>query len=165
MGRWRPPAEGSSPYITRRGFDALRVEYDDLWRVRRPAVVKALAEAAAEGDRSENAEYQYRKKELREIDRRVRYLQTRIPKLVVVEAKPGDLEKVYFGGYVSLENTESGKEVEYQIVGADEVDVSHLRISVDAPLAKGLLGKTVGDCVRIAIEGAPEYEILAVRYL
>ena len=164
MGRWRPPAAQSSPYITQRGHDALSDEYHQLWRVRRPAVVKALAEAAAEGDRSENAEYIYRKKELREIDRRVRYLQTRLPKLKIAGDLPGSSGNVFFGAFVGLARTDTGADLIYQIVGADEVDVSLGRISIDAPLARALIGKSIGDTVCPPLDNAVEYEIISVRY-
>ncbi len=97
MSRWRPPGEKSTALITREGHDRLKAELDDLWRVRRPEVVKALAAAAAEGDRSENAEYTYRKKQLGEIDRRVRYLSKRLEVLRVVDTAPSDPEAVFFG--------------------------------------------------------------------
>ena len=98
MSRWRPPGEKSTALITRDGHDRLKAELDDLWRVRRPEVVKALAAAAAEGDRSENAEYTYRKKQLGEIDRRVRYLSKRLEVLRVVDTAPSDPDAVFFGG-------------------------------------------------------------------
>jgi len=117
MGRWRPAAEKSTALITREGHDRLKAELDELWRVKRPEVVKALAAAAAEGDRSENAEYTYRKKQLGEIDRRVRYLSKRLEVLKVVDAAPSDREAVFFGAQVELENTASGELVRYRIVG------------------------------------------------
>jgi transcription elongation factor GreB len=119
MGRWRPPAEGSTALITRAGHDRLKAELDDLWRVKRPEVVKALAAAAAEGDRSENAEYTYRKKQLGEIDRRVRYLSKRLPALRVVETAPTDREAVFFGAEVEVENVVNGDDATYRIVGPD----------------------------------------------
>jgi transcription elongation factor GreB len=122
MGRWRPPAAGSTALVTREGHDRLKAELDDLWRVRRPEVVKALAAAAAEGDRSENAEYTYRKKQLGEIDRRVRYLSKRLEALRVVEAAPSDRDSVFFGAEVTLENIDDGQQVAYRIVGPDETD-------------------------------------------
>ena len=102
MSRYRPPAAKKSPYITPVGMRALEQEQKEIW-LRRREVVAALSAAAAEGDRSENAEYIYRKKELREIDRRIRYLQKRLPDLKVVEQKPGDRERVFFGATVTLE--------------------------------------------------------------
>src|SRR5687768_584012 len=122
MGRWRPPAEQSTALITREGHARLKAELDDLWRVRRPEVVKALGAAAAEGDRSENAEYTYRKKQLGEIDRRVRYLSKRLPSLRVIETVPSDPDAVYFGASVEVENIASGESQRYRIVGPDETD-------------------------------------------
>ena len=148
MGRWRPPPPKSSPYITPEGFAALQEELDEIW-IRRRDVVKALAEAAAEGDRSENAEYIYRKKELGGIDRRIRYLQKRIPALTVVrETHSGD--KIYFGATVALIDDDDNERA-YRIVGADETDAKKHWISIDSPMAKALLGKQVDDEVSITI--------------
>ena len=118
MSRWRPPPEKSTALITRGGHDRLKAELDDLWRVRRPVVVKALAAAAAEGDRSENAEYTYRKKQLGEIDRRVRYLSKRLESLKVVDAAPSDRDAVFFGAEVELEDVASGESMLIQPVDA-----------------------------------------------
>ncbi|MFP4245333.1 MAG: GreA/GreB family elongation factor, partial [Ectothiorhodospira sp.] len=139
MSRWRPPSPRSSPYITPEGHAALEAELDGLW-TRRADVTRHLAAAAAEGDRSENAEYIYRKKELREIDRRIRYLQKRIPDLQVVRDPPADRERVFFGARVTLVDGD-GNEVSYRIVGADEFDPERGWISVDAPVARALLGR------------------------
>ena len=148
MGRWRPPPPKSSPYITPAGFAALQEEQDAIWLKRRE-VVKALAEAAAEGDRSENAEYIYRKKELGGIDRRIRYLQNRLPVLTVVhETHSGN--KIYFGATVELSD-DDGEARTYRIVGPDETDAKKSAISMDSPLAKALLGKQVDDEVVITI--------------
>src|SRR5688500_10638384 len=116
MSRWRPPGEKSTALITPQGHARLKSELDELWRVKRPEVVKALAAAAAEGDRSENAEYTYRKKQLGEIDRRVRYLSKRLQVLRVVDAPPSDPEAAFFGARVVLENTDDGGTVRYRIV-------------------------------------------------
>lgn len=151
MGRWRPPAARSSPYITPQGFENLQTELDELW-VRRRDVVKALAAAAAEGDRSENAEYIYRKKELSGIDRRIRYLQKRLPDLTVVREHP-NTDAVFFAAFVDLED-DSGNTVTYQIVGPDEAATDSNRISIDAPLARVLLKKRVGDEVAIETSGS-----------
>jgi len=162
MGRWRPPAPSASPYITPAGYEALKKELDELWLKRRD-VVKALSAAAAEGDRSENAEYIYRKKELASIDRRIRYLQKRLPKLKVVrEQTRGDA--VFFGATVELRD-ETGATHEYRIVGPDETDSKTGRISVDSPVARALLGKAVGDGVHVATAGKErEVVIEAIRY-
>lgn len=164
MSRWRPPGEKSSPYITAQGYQVLRDEYDHLWSQRRPEVVKALAAAAAEGDRSENAEYQYRKKELREIDRRVRYLQVRLPQLKVAGQPPADAGRVFFGAWVALCDVE-GSENRYRIVGPDETDASVGQISVDSPMARALLGRRIGDVVNVTLpSGVREFEIVDVSY-
>src|ERR671913_2300432 len=113
MARWRPPQEKSTALITREGHARLKAELDDLWRVRRPEVVRALAAAAAEGDRSVNAEYTYRKKQLGEIDRRVRYLSKRLEALKVVEQAPTDPGAIYFGAQVGLEDEASGEVLRY----------------------------------------------------
>lgn len=143
MSRWRPPRPKSSPYITQAGHKTLEQELSQLWD-RRKHVTAALSAAAAEGDRSENAEYIYRKKELREIDRRIHYLQKRLPSLTVVSEKPGNQNQVFFGAWVTLEN-EDGEEITYRIVGADEIDTSGGLISLDSPLATALLKKHLDD--------------------
>lgn len=163
MGRWRPPQPKSSPYITQQGHDALQDELEAIW-IRRRDVTQHLAAAAAEGDRSENAEYIYRKKELREIDRRIRYLQKRIPDLKVVPEREEEIDQVFFGAWVSLEK-DNGEEVEYRIVGADEFNPAKGWISIDSPLARALLKKTIDDEVTIHTEKAiTGYVIVDVRY-
>ncbi len=153
----------SSPYITDVGMAELKQELEALWDRRRD-VVRALSAAAAEGDRSENAEYIYRKKELRGIDRRIRYLQKRMPDLKVVSQKPDTQDKVFFAAWVSLE-TEDGDEVEYRIVGPDEIDHQKEHISMDSPLAKALLGKQQDDEVVINLEtGRRQFYIINIRY-
>ena len=165
MSRWRPPAEKSTALITAQGHGRLKAELDELWRQRRPEVVKALAAAAAEGDRSENAEYTYRKKQLGEIDRRVRYLSKRLEALRVVDTTPSDPEAVFFGATVELENIDSGQTVVYRIVGPDETDAPAGWISIDSPLARALLKKRVDDEVHAQLPGGPaRYAIIAVQY-
>ena len=162
MGRWRPPPPKSSPYITAEGFKVLQDELKALWD-RRKDVTKALAAAAAEGDRSENAEYIYRKKELREIDRRIRYLQKRLPSLKIISETPADQDRIYFGAQVTLEN-DQGEEVTYRIVGPDEI-TTKCNISMDSPLARALLTKTYDDEVVIRIEqGERRYLVLDINY-
>lgn len=153
MSRWRPPGEKSTALITRQGHERLKTELDELWRVRRPEVVKALADAAAEGDRSENAEYTYRKKQLGEIDRRVRYLSKRLEVLRVVEGAPSDPEAVFFGATVVLERIDDGVEVTYRIVGPDETDAPSGYISIDSPLARALLKKRIDDEFEVDLPG------------
>lgn len=163
MSRYRPPQPPSSPYITPDGYARLQEELTGLWK-RRAEVTKALAAAAAEGDRSENAEYIYRKKELREIDRRIGYLQKRLPNLKVVGDKPADQQRVFFGAWVTLED-DDGREVEYRIVGADEIDPDKGWISMDAPVAKALMKKAIDDDVEVATpRGKARYLIVKVRY-
>jgi transcription elongation factor GreB len=162
MGRWRPPAPSASPYITPAGYLALQQELDGIW-LRRREVVKALAAAAAEGDRSENAEYIYRKKELAGLDRRIRYLQKRLPKLKVVRDQPAG-DAVYFGATVQVCN-DAGETREYRLVGPDEADATASAISIDSPVAKALLRKRVNDEVEIETQQiATRLSIVSIRY-
>jgi transcription elongation factor GreB len=162
MGRWRPPAPKSSPYITPEGYAILQQDLKDLW-LRRRDVVKALADAAAEGDRSENAEYIYRKKELGGIDRRIRYLQKRLPDLNVVRESPNG-DAIFFGATVKLID-DTGKIYNYRIVGSDETDAKTSAISVDSPLAKSLMKKKVDDeVVVVAGENTTTYVIESIHY-
>ena len=162
MSRWRPPAPESSPYITPEGYTKLEQESAALWK-KRAEVTAALSAAAAEGDRSENAEYIYRKKQLREMDRRIGYLQRRMPKLTIV-SQPGDSEKIFFGAWVTLEKN-AEEEVSHRIVGADEFDCHTEYISVDSPLARALLGKKIDDDVVIETQqGSIEYYIVNISY-
>lgn len=164
MGRYRPPQKAGSPYITAGGHQRLQNELDHLWRERRPAVVRALAAAAAEGDRSENAEYTYRKKELAGIDRRVRYLRKRLGVLRIVDGSPADPERVFFGAWVELEDGQ-GEIRRYRIVGPDEFDPERGWISMDAPMARALLGKRVDDAFDIELPGGVEsFIILNIQY-
>jgi transcription elongation factor GreB len=140
MGRWRPPPPVSSKYITPAGKKRLEEELDFLWRKKRPEVTKAVSDAAAEGDRSENAEYIYRKKQLREIDSRVRFLRKRLENMKAVDSIPDDQSRVFFGAWVTVED-EAGKEIRYRIVGPDETEFQKEYISMDAPLGKSLMGK------------------------
>ena len=146
MGRWRPPSKSGSPYITAAGFSRLEDELTDLW-LRRGEVVKALSDAAAEGDRSENAEYIYRKKELGSIDRRIRYLQKRIPTLKIIRHEKAH-ERVFFGARVRV-SINNGDDVCYRIVGEDEADAGKGDINIDSPLGKALLKKEIGDEVQV----------------
>jgi transcription elongation factor GreB len=146
------------------GQQRLTVELDELWKKRREVVV-ALSAAAAEGDRSENAEYIYRKKQLGEIDRRVRYLQKRLDELKVVDSKPSDVNKVFFGAWVELED-DQGEVVRYRIVGPDEFDEEAAYISMDSPVAKALLGKSLDDEVTVETpKGLKQYVIVSVEYI
>ena len=162
MGRWRPPQPKASPYITPAGFSALQAELKALW-TRRADVVRALAAAAAEGDRSENAEYIYRKKELGGIDRRIRYLQKRLPILKVVSESP-DNSRVFFGAWVQLED-DQGEAVEYRIVGPDEAEPGKHAISMDSPLARALMKKGLDDEVSLQQNDQQKsYLVTGIRY-
>lgn len=165
MSRWRPPAESATALITREGMARLRAELDDLWRRRRPEVVAALAAAAAEGDRSENAEYTYRKKQLGEIDRRVRYLSKRLDELRVVEGAPADPGAIFFGACFELEDIQSGTLSELRIVGPDESDGSIGAISIDSPLARAALKRRVNDEFDVQLPRGPaRFAVVAIRY-
>ncbi|TDY02934.1 transcription elongation factor GreB [Thiohalophilus thiocyanatoxydans] len=163
MGRYRPPQPKASPYITREGYDRLQQEMRRLWD-RRAEVTQALAAAAAEGDRSENAEYIYRKKELGGIDRRIRYLQKRLPELTIAPDAPSNPQQIFFGARVTLES-DNGETVEYRIVGPDELAPDQGDISIDSPLARALLKKAVDDEVRVETPGGSvTYYINAIDY-
>ncbi|MEO6226309.1 MAG: transcription elongation factor GreB [Thermomonas sp.] len=165
MGRWRPPAPASTALITRAGHERLKTELDNLWRVQRPEVVRALAAAAAEGDRSENAEYTYRKKQLGGIDRRVRYLSKRLEALRVVAAPPSDRDAVFFGAKVTLERLSDGVELLYRIVGPDETDAPLGHISIDSPMARALLKKRIDDELQVELPAGPTtFVIVDVAY-
>lgn len=164
MSRSRIPRPRRSAHITPAGAERLRAELDGLWRSQRPRVTQAVADAAALGDRSENAEYIYGKRQLREIDRRIRFLQKRLDELIVVDRPPSDPSRVYFGAWVRLEN-EAGKSFEYRIVGADEFDPDKGWISIDSPLARALLKKTIDDAVSVELpSGRAKYIVIGIRY-
>ena len=165
MSRWRPPPDKSTALVTPGGHARLKAELDDLWRVRRPDVVRALSAAAAEGDRSENAEYTYRKKQLGEIDRRVRYLSKRLETLRVISEPPSDPSQVFFGACVEIEDVRSGEVSRYRVVGPDETDAPRGWISIDSPLARAMLGKRADDEFGAALPaGEARFTILAVDY-
>jgi transcription elongation factor GreB len=162
--RYRAPAPQSSKYITPTGERRLRAELESLWRVERPRVTAAVAAAAAQGDRSENAEYTYGKRRLREIDARVRHLRKRLEGMVVVAQPPSDPQRVFFGARVTLEDG-AGATREYRIVGPDEFDQEPGGISMDAPLARALLGRALEDEVTVALAaGEQTYTIVAIAY-
>src|SRR5690606_5585683 len=142
MSRYRPPAAKGSKFITPAGAQRLKDELHHLWRVLRPQVTQAVQEAAAQGDRSENAEYIYGKRQLREIDRRVRFLRQRLDGMVIVSQPPADSRRVYFGAWITLED-DDGDQHQYRIVGPDEFDAGPGWISMDAPLARAVLGKAL----------------------
>nr|WP_282099941.1 transcription elongation factor GreB [Thauera aromatica] len=162
----RLPA-GSKNYMTRRGYDALRVELDRLVRTERPKLVETVAWAAGNGDRSENGDYIYGKKRLREIDRRIRFLIKRIENAEVVDPeRQQGLEQVFFGATVSFCDLETEEEQRWQIVGVDEADASQGRISWISPLARAVLKARVGDVVRFqSPAGLREIEIIDIAYV
>ena len=163
MSRYRAPGPAKSPYITPQGMRTLLSEQKSLW-LRRREVVAALSAAAAEGDRSENAEYIYRKKQLGEIDRRIRYLSKRLDVIEVVDRIPPQQDKVFFGSFVTLQEADGGI-VRYRIVGADEIDPALGYISVDSPMARALLGKRVKDEVQVKLpDQTAEFVLLEVSY-
>ncbi|MFT3792764.1 MAG: transcription elongation factor GreB [Rudaea sp.] len=164
MSRWRPAQAASTAIITAEGQARLKVELDELWRVRRPEVVKALAAAAAEGDRSENAEYTYRKKQLGEIDRRVRYLTKRLPELKVAAAKPTDRGAIFFGAWFAIED-EEGRAQRLRIVGPDETDAQKGWISIDSPLARAALKKRIDDEFEAPLpSGSKRFIVIGISY-
>ncbi len=153
-----------SNYITPEGQKTLSKELTYLWQIKRPKVTQAVSEAAAMGDRSENAEYIYGKKQLREIDSRMRFLQRRLNELNVVDRKPADTSKIFFGSWVEIKD-EDGNTFKYRIVGPDEIDPEKNYISIDSPMAKALIGKTEDDEVEVRRpNGTTEFTIISVRY-
>jgi transcription elongation factor GreB len=164
MTRYRKPQPPGSKYITPEGARRLRAELDDLWRVQRPQVTRAVSEAAAQGDRSENAEYIYGKKQLREIDRRVRFLRKRLDGIVVVDRPPDDPDRIFFGAWVQLVDDE-GAERELRIVGPDEIDPARGYVSMDSPLARALMGRRRDEEVGIDTPtGARMWTVIGIRY-
>ena len=164
MSRYRPPAAPASQYATPEGARRLREELEELWRRERPRVTAAVSAAAAMGDRSENAEYIYGKRRLREIDARVRHLRKRLDGLVVVDQPPSDPDRVFFGAWVTLED-EAGTEHRHRIVGPDEFDMGEGYVSMDGPLARALMGKRLDDEVRVSLPGGEQrYVIVEIRY-
>ncbi len=164
MGRYRPPRPRGSRYITPEGEEALRAELHQLWKVERPQVTAAVHEAAKNGDRSENGDYIYGKKRLREIDSRVRFLNKRLDELQVVDRPPDDRDKVYFGAWVTLED-EGGGEQRYRIVGPDEFDLKQNKLSMDSPMARSLLGRRLDDEVVVrSPTGEQHFYITGIQY-
>jgi transcription elongation factor GreB len=162
--RDRPPPPKRSAYITPDGAKKLRAELDHLWKVERPIVTQAVHDAALLGDRSENADYIYGKRRLREIDRRVRFLSKRLDVVVVVNEPPSDPTRAFFGAYITVED-EEGDEKTYRIVGADESDMAKGFISIDSPVARALVGKREGDEVTVNVpKGDVVYTITGVEY-
>jgi transcription elongation factor GreB len=164
MTRYRKSTPPGSKFVTAEGARRLREELDWLWRVQRPQVTRAVAEAAAQGDRSENAEYIYGKKQLREIDRRVRFLRQRLDGMVVVSRPPDDTTRVFFGAWVRIED-EDGHETEFRIVGPDEIDPARRYVSMDSPLARALLRRRRDEEFTVEVPGGRRrYVLTEVRY-
>ncbi len=164
MGRYRPPRKRGSRYITPEGEQALRDELHQLWKVERPQVTDAVHEAAKNGDRSENGDYIYGKRRLREIDSRVRFLNKRLDELEVVNRCPDDQDKVFFGAWVLLED-DAGEEHEWRIVGPDEFNLEQRKLSMDSPMARALLGKRRDDEIEVQTPGGRQtYFITEIRY-
>jgi transcription elongation factor GreB len=164
MTRFRPRETPASKYITPAGAERLRTELDELWRRERPRVTQAVAEAAAQGDRSENAEYIYGKRRLRDIDRRVRFLRQRLDGMVVVDTAPTNSERVFFGAWVSLESPTGEREC-YRIVGPDEFDRAPDFISMDSPLGRALMRKSLHDEFTLQLpEGTRSFVITQIQY-
>jgi transcription elongation factor GreB len=164
MGRYRPPRQRGSTYITPEGELALRDELHQLWKVERPVVTDTVHEAAKNGDRSENGDYIYGKRRLREIDSRVRFLNKRLDEVEVVARSPDDTSKIFFGAWVTLEN-ETGEETRWRVVGPDEFDLDSGKLSMDSPLARALLGKRLDDEVQVDSPGGVKvYCITGIRY-
>jgi transcription elongation factor GreB len=160
----RNRAKPGSKYATPEGARRLRAELDELWRVERPAVTRAVAEAAAMGDRSENAEYIYGKRRLREIDRRVRFLRSRLDGLNVVSQPPSDRSRVFFGAWVTVED-DAGATRRHRVVGPDEFDREPGYVSMDSPLGRALLGKRAGDEIEVKLPaGLQSLAITAIDY-
>lgn len=164
MGRYKPPRQRGSRYITPEGEQALRDELHQLWKVERPVVTSAVHEAAKNGDRSENGDYIYGKRRLREIDSRVRFLNKRLDEVEVVQRIPDDTDKVFFGAWVALED-ENGEEKRWRVVGPDEFDLNNGKLSMDSPLARALLGKRRDDEIRVhSPSGEQVYYITGIQY-
>ena len=164
MGRYRPREPAGSKYITPQGERRLHEELEQLWREERPRVTQAVSAAAAQGDRSENAEYTYGKRRLREIDRRVRFLRQRLEGMVVVSQPPADPRRVFFGAWVELE-AEDGTRARHRIVGPDEFDLAPGYISMDSPLGRALLSRRLDQEVSVAAPGGSRvFVIVAIEY-
>src|SRR5688572_25892642 len=164
MTRFRLTEKPGSQFITPQGAARMKAELDELWKVERPRVTQAVSEAAAQGDRSENAEYTYGKRRLREIDRRVRFLRKRLDGMTVVDQPPTDRKRVYFGAWVTLED-DDGKESVHRIVGPDEFDMNSGYISMDAPLARALMRKALDEEIKVQLPGGERvFTVVAISY-
>ena len=161
MSRYRPPTPKSSPYITAEGAAKMRAEIQQLWKVERPEVTRVVHEAAKNGDRSENGDYIYGKRRLREIDSRVRYLTKRIENAQIIEDKPRDTSKVFFSAWVTVEDQDTESIDTYRLVGSDEIDPAKNWTSIDSPMARALLGKTLGDEVTVVTPAGERHLLIS----
>jgi len=165
MGRYRPPRPKSSPYITAEGAAKMRAELRELWKIERPQVTQVVHEAAKNGDRSENGDYIYGKRRLREIDSRVRYLTKRLEDATIVEDKPRDPSKVFFAAWVTVEDEETGEQQTFRLVGSDEIDPAQNWISIDSPMARALIGKSVDDDANVKTPAGDRcFVVTAIKY-
>jgi len=168
VSRYRPPTPSGSKYITPEGAERLRLELDELWLKERPRVTQSVSEAAAQGDRSENAEYTYGKKRLHEIDRRVRFLRKRLEGMTIVDARVDqgrkDPNKVYFGAWVQIES-DDGQLHRYRVVGPDEFDMHQDYISMDSPLGRAVLGRRLDEELTVELPAGPSrFFVVAIEY-
>lgn len=164
MGRYRAPQPKGTPLITAAGAARLRRELERLWREERPQVAQVVQDAAKNGDRSENGDYIYGKKRLREIDSRVRFLSKRLEILKIVDEQPADTGRIYFSATVTVRE-DDGLERRFTILGPDEFDATRGEVSIDSPIARALLGKTVGDSARLeSPQGERSIDVVSVSY-
>ena len=154
-----------TPYITSEGAANLKKELEFLWSEERPKIVDNVHEAAKNGDRSENGDYIYGKRKLREIDRRIRYITKQLATIQVVRKKPTDRNKIYFSAFVKLRNMENGKIMTFRLVGIDETNPEKRWINFESPLSKSLLGKSALDIIELTTANTvTHYEIVDVWY-
>ena len=152
-------------YITSQGAANLKKELEFLWSEERPKIVDNVHEAAKNGDRSENGDYIYGKRKLREIDRRIRYITKQLATIQVVRKKPTDRNRIYFSAFVKLRNMENEKIMTFRLVGIDETNPEKRWINFESPLSKSLLGKSASDIIELTTENTvTHYEILEVWY-
>ena len=165
MSRYRPPRPKSSPYITPEGAANIRSEIRQLWKVERPEITQVVHEAAKNGDRSENGDYIYGKRRLREIDSRVRFLTKRLEEVKIVEDKPRDPSKVFFSAWVTIMDQSDKTSECYRLVGPDEIEASKNLISVDSPMSQALLGKSIGEEIVVKTPSGERYlKITDIKY-
>ncbi|PVZ64330.1 transcription elongation factor GreB [Pelagibaculum spongiae] len=161
----KPSFATRQAYITHQGAKILKDELDFLWKQKRPEVTQAVSEAAAMGDRSENAEYIYGKRQLRQIDSRIRFLRKRLENITVVDRLPDDQSKIFFGAMIEIENDQTEEILNFRIVGPDEIDPEKKQISIHSPMSKAVLGKSVDDEIVIRVEDNEQhYSIISINY-